>query len=343
MTYYREIDWEAPFEPLYGSPIIIPENTMLWRGYDTRFNPIPERFQYYSSSSIAYEYAMKEHRELGCFVTTRPIKLIDIRFMMNILDRIIHTNSSDKYLDDFVSSIISFGLCSLGHQITLLKERYKDEIKKQTEASKEIKRNIQKVIECYKPLNVIEQKGVRIGETTNDGFTMAFLQELFKGLFDGFVSPRLATPFHNEKDGQLSPEMVIFNPKASNLKQLQYYPSNIITNTFTDFISINHQLINVRKIKKGDEISIKMYMSGNSSLRSGGGRRIINSKHHLDEYEDKLNTGDRETMRIHTNAIKAGKKWREKIMIIQMRSDSPIKLNEFTSSTLGAFPMELGV
>lgn len=327
MTYYREIDWEAQFEPLYGSPIIIPENTMLWRGYDIRFNAIPERFQYYSSSSIAYEYAKKEHRDLGCFVTTRSIKIIDIRFMMNILERIIQTNSSDKYLDDFVSSIISFGLCSLGHQITLLKERYKDEIKKESEASKEIKRNIQKVIDYYNPYKVIEQKGVRIGETTNDGVTMSFLQELFKGIFDGFVSPRLVTPFHNEKDGQLSPEMIIFNPKAINLKQLKYYPSKVITNKITDFISNNnHQIINVRKMKKGEEISIRMYMSG--------GKRIINSKHHLDEYEDKLNANDKEIMKTYKNAIKAGKKWREKIMIIDSRPQNTIKLNEFTSSEL---------
>lgn len=79
-------------------------------------------------------------------------------------------------------------------------------------------------------------------------------------------------------------------------------------------------------MKKGEEISIRMYMSG--------GKRIINSKHHLDEYEDKLNANDKEIMKTYKNAIKAGKKWREKIMIIDSRPQNTIKLNEFTSSEL---------
>lgn len=327
MTQYIDINWEVPFEPLYGSPIIIPENTMLWRGYDTNFNPIPERYLYYSSSSSAYEYAQKQGRDLGCFVTTNPIKLMDIRFMMNILEKIIQTNQSDIYLNDFSSSIISFGLCSLGHQISLLKMRYKDVLQTQTANSKEIKRNIQKMIEVYKPLNIVEQKGVRVAETTNDGFTMAFLQELFKGLFDGFVSPRLFTPFHTEKAGQLNPEMIIFNPKASNLKQIKYYPSNIITKTFNDFISDNHQLINVRTMKSGEEISMKMYISGGQPI-------INNSKHYLDDFEDKLNANDKETVKHYKTAIKAGKRWREKITIINSRPQGPIKLNHFVSPSL---------
>jgi hypothetical protein len=328
MSQYYELDWEEPWSPLYGSPIIIPENTMLWRGYDTYYDPIPDRYVYYSSSSSAYEYAKKQNRDIGCFVTTNPIKLIDIRFMMNILERIIQTNQSDIYLNDFASSIISFGLCSLGHQITLLKERYKDELKKQTANSKEIKRNIQKMIDAHKPMNIIEQKGIRVAETINDGFTMAFLQELFKGLFDGFVSPRLYTVFHTEKAGQLNPEMIIFNPKASNLKQLKHYPSNVVTKTFNDFIMDNHQLVNVRTKKSGEEISMKMFLSGGDQLI------MNNSKHYLDDYEDKLNAKDKETVKHHKNAIKAGKRWREKIMIINGNPTNTFKVTEFTSPSL---------
>jgi hypothetical protein len=327
MTEYIELDWEAEFEPLYGSEIIIPENTMLWRGYDNRFNAIPERYVYYSSSRIAYEYAKKEDRELGCFVTKTPLKLMDIRFMMNILERIIETNQSDIYLNDFASSIISFGLCSLGHQITLLKERYKEELKKDTANSKEIKKNIKKMIDIYKPLNIVEQKGVRVAETTNDGVTMAFLQELFKGLFDGFVSPRLFTAFHTEKGGQLNPEMIIFNPKVSNIKQIKYYPSNIIKKSFNDFISDNHQLINVRMMNSGEEISMKMYVSGGKQ---------INSKHYLDDYEDKLNANDKEVVKEYKNATKSGKRWRKKIDIRMIYRASPCV--EVTP-----FPLEIGI
>jgi hypothetical protein len=324
MTQYIDIDWEAPFDPLYGSPIIIPENTMLWRGYDVRFNPIPDRYSYYTSTSSALEYAKKQHRELGCFITSTPLKLMDIQFMMNILEKIIQTNQSDKYINDFASTIISFGLCSLGHQILLLKERYKDEMKKQTVESKELKRNINKMIDTYKASNIIEQRGIRVAETDNDGITMAFLQELFKGLFDGFVSPRLYTAFHSEKGGQLNPEMIIFNPKESNLKQMKYYPSNIVSKTFNDFIENKHQLINVRMIKSGEEISMRMYLSGGKQISN-------NTKHHLDDYEDKLNANDKTTIKNYKDALKSGKRWREKIMIVNSEPSNKLKLNEFKS------------
>jgi hypothetical protein len=38
----------------------------------------------------------------------------------------------------------------------------------------------------YKRGTLIEQIGVRVAETKNDTFTMGFLQELFKGVFDGW-------------------------------------------------------------------------------------------------------------------------------------------------------------
>lgn len=306
MTQYIELDWEQQFEPLYGSPIIIPINTMLWRGYDIRYPPIGERFAYYSGREIVMEYAKKEYRELGCFITQQPLKLLDIRFMSNILERIIQTNQSDKNINDFASSMISFGLCSLGHQIILLRHRYQESLKEKSNESNQIQEGISKMIELYKPNNIIEQKGIRVAETTNDGTTMAFLQELFKGLFDGFISPRLKTIFHIEKGGQLNPELILFNPKLSNIIQITRYPSNVILKSISELLKDKHQIIDVKRIKNGDKISMKMYLSG--------GKQYIN--HHLDEYEDKLNNKDKVIISLYNKAIKSGKKWRENLTII---------------------------
>jgi hypothetical protein len=323
MTQYIELDWETPWSPLYGSPLIIPENTMLWRGYDIRYDPIPDRYAYYSGMEIVMEYAKKPNRELGCFITTKPLKLMDIRFMINILERIIQTNQADAYLNDFASTILSFGICSLGHQIKLLKKRYANALNKSTSNSKIIQKNIQKMIDIYNPSNLIEQRGVRIAETTNDGQTMGFLQELFKNHFDGFISPRLYTIFHTEKDGQLNPEMILFNPKYSKLKQLINYPSNIITKSVSEYIESQYELINLRTMKQGDAISMRMYLSG-------GMRNINNKIHHLDEYEDKLNINHKHALQSYNKAREAGKRWHKKIMIINLKPVPDFKLSEFT-------------
>ena len=323
MTVYIELDWERQFEPLYGSPIIIPVNTMIWRGYDIRYPSIGERFAYYSGMNTVMEYAKKGNRELGCFVTQRPLKILDIRFMSNILERIIQTNQSDKNINDFASTILSFGLCSLGHQILLLKQRYQETLKKNTDDAKEMKVSISKMIEFYKPGNLIEQKGIRVAETTNDGTTMAFLQELFKGDFDGFISPRLETVFHIEKGGQLNPELILFNPKMSNIIQITRYPSNVILKSISDLLKDKHQIIDIRKIIKGENISMKMYLSGGK----------IYNKHHLDDFEDKLNNKDKNTLRKYNDAIKKGKEWRKNIIIINPDNTTPhVQVSPFPKS-----------
>lgn len=315
MTQFIELDWENTWDPLYGSPIILPENVLLWRGYDTRYEAIPDRYSYYSGMKIVMEYAKKEYRDLGCFITTRPLKILDIRCLINILERIIKINDSDKNLNDFASTMISFGICSLGHQIKLLKLRYKNSITD----------NIKRLIEIYNPNRVIEQKGVRVAETTNDGFTMAFLQELFKDDFDGFISPRLYTEFHIEKNGQLNPELIIFNPKNSKLKQLLTYPSNVIIKSVEEFITIKHQIINKRKLKSGEEISIRIYMSG-------GKKPINNTEHHLDEYDDRLNQKNKQTIKMFDRAKEIGRKWREKYKIINKETlTEPLKINKIMS------------
>ncbi len=322
MSVYIELDWEEQFEPLYGSPIIIPENTLLWRGYDIRYPAIGERFAYYSGREIVTEYAKKEHRELGCFVTRKSLKILDIRFLSNILERIIQTNQSDKNINDFASSIISFGLCSLGHQIILLKQRYRDILKKNTENANIMKESISKMIEYYKPNNIIEQKGIRVAETTNDGTTMAFLQELFKGLFDGFISPRLETVFHVEKGGQLNPELILFNPKMSNLFQISRYPSNVILKSIDKLLKDKHQLIDMRKIINGERISMRMYLSGGK----------VYNRHHLDDFEDNLNNKDKKTISKYNNAIKRGREWRKNITIINPETTPQFKITPFTNS-----------
>ncbi len=329
MPQYYEIDWEQSWSPLYGKPITIPENTIIWRSYDKSFPAIGNRFAYYSSQQIAKEYTQNNSRELGHFLVKRPLKLIDYRFMRVILSRLIHTNQSDKTIQYLGAIMLSFGLCSFGHQITVLKDRYKG-LHKSSKEYKHIQESIKAMEQYYKPNILIEQIGVRIAETTNDAFTMGFLQELFKGVFDGFISPRLFSPFHIEKHNSLmSPEMIIFNPHESGIELMRSYPlhTHITSIKIDNIIHYNagHVLIdNVTKNKTSMDVRLEFFMCGGEDEKNG---------HYFDKLDDLLNTKNKEIDTVYTNGKKVGSKWKKKIDIHYIEPPTPcIPVSPFSMS-----------
>ncbi len=311
-----ELDWEAPWPPLYGRPITIDKNTILWRSYDTSFPVIGERFAYYSSKAIAEEYKKNSTRELGCFVSTRPLKLLDYRFMRVLLSRLISINSHDKAIQYLASIMLSFGLCSLGHQIDMVKMRYSG-LNKTSDAHKQIEQSIKALTKYYKPGNIIEQSGVRIAETTNDTYTMGFLQELFKDVFDGFISPRLYSPFHTEKTNSLmSPEMILFNPKDSGIKECIYpKPQNIIKIKIADTLhNVSNYIVLDNVNMNGTDMNMRLefYMCGGSQ-----------KGHYLDKAEELLNSNERELSKEYKDGRKAGNKWKKKVVLRVTEAPTP--------------------
>jgi hypothetical protein len=233
---YKEIDWETPFSPAYGV-VRIPANLILYRGYDTKYPSVSTRPAYYSGREIAISYAKKNNRELGVFTNTRELKLLDIRFMKTLLRELFYTNYNSD--NSSLAVTLSFGLCSLYHQLQLAKDRYKDRIPEGLKA----------LNKTYK-YSFFEQPGVRIAETENDAETMGFLSTIFKGFVDGFVAPRLPSAFHYEKGGSMSPELVIFNPEESSIRQLPHAnpgpPIEIPTISFAEiFISQFGKTVNI--------------------------------------------------------------------------------------------------
>jgi hypothetical protein len=323
---YIELDWEEEYEPLYGSPIMIPINTILWRGYDMNYEPLSDRYAYFSSMEIALEYAKQANRDLGGFVTTRPLKLLDIRFMRTILSRIIQMNKHDAFINDFASCIISFGLCSMQHQIQLIKLRYKDILKKSN--GLQIKQSLEQMIRVCDTKQIVEQEGIRVAETTNDGITITFLQELFKGFYDGFISPRLQTVFHVEKGGELTPEMILFHPKKSGIQQNARVPEHRVTRSISSFIRDKHQLIDLKMLKQGSAISMKMFVAG-------GKRKKKLRMHPLDEFEDKLHKKDNSILHFYDEAQQAGRRWRQHIAIINPDECTPaVECNQIIKSRM---------
>jgi hypothetical protein len=336
MSYFYELDWNAPFPPLYGSSIIIPENTILWRSYDKSYLAIGDRFAYYSSKQVAQGYKQNNTRELGHFISTRPLRLLDYRFMRVILTRLIHLNkTTDKSIQYLTSIMLSFGLCSLKHQIDLIKKRYNN-LNKNSSDYKRIQNGLKEMEKYYKPNTLLEQTGVRIAETTNDTFTMGFLQELFKGYFDGFISPRLYSPFHIEKpNSMMSPEIIIFNPKASRIKELITYPSNTSRIKQITILEILQQskdghivIDNIHKNGEDMYVSLEFFMSGGGASSS--------KSHYLDTADTLLNSNDSSLLEIYNKGKKAGSKWSKKIDLRIIQTPSP-------RIPVTAFPQEMGI
>lgn len=319
---YIELDWDAPFDPLYGSPITLPPCTVLWRGHDTAYPAISSRPSYYSSQETASTYVRQGYK-LTAFMTTRPLLLLDYRFLRNLLQRLIQTNREDKHSAELAPIMISFGLCSLAHQITLMKQRYHELLEK-PEQSKEIREGMIAMQNMLQKDALLEQIGVRVGETTNDGGTMAFLKELFKGTFDGFISPRMTTAFHPNQ--VLHPELIVFDPVSANLVEHDNYPQprkfqgailrGQIKVPIEEFIKDSYRFYEVRH---PSNVKMRWYMGG----------AVTNRLHRLDEY-DRLVREDKEMSKEEKRQQKAGTRWRGKVMFANKLDRVPqVKVSPF--------------
>lgn len=198
-----QIDWDTPFEPAYGL-VTIPSDIVVYRGYSTKYPAVSDRPAYFGAYGIAREYARAADYRLDAFITQRPITVLDVRFMRHILRDLFEENPKDL---TSLPVILSFGLCSLEKQMVLLDRRYADRM---SEAREAVRASLTKDA-------LFEQPGIRVAETNNDAETMGFLQTLFQGFVDGFISPTLSSAFHIEKGGVMMPELILFNPAQTGI------------------------------------------------------------------------------------------------------------------------------
>lgn len=296
---YSELDLEKGFFPLYGDTIIIPENTVFWRGY-LREYPLSTRPAYFGTENTAKIYG----NTYNAFTNSRPLRLLDIRFLKVILRQLFQENRTNKKintndLETIKKVSTSFGLFSLQDQIKKLKELYVKYIP--------IHRTISYVESTLLKDSVIEQPGIRVGETSLDGFTMEFLKNLFHPSFiNGFISPRMISPFHIEKNGMINPEIIIFNPVASGIELLSNPTKNMPKISLERLILKYHPLLT---IDTGNFVTdFHMY----------GGTHNTNIKiHPLDEFYMLLDNNNKYIKKIYNDAQNAGERWNTKFSGIQ--------------------------
>jgi hypothetical protein len=115
--------------------------------------------------------------------------------------------------------------------------------------------------------------GIRIGEIKTDGFVMLILKELFKDICDGYIAPKLISPFHPGDSAH--EEIVIFNP------------SSLVVLDNDDDTQINKYHINEYKNEKDTTVSIKYknFINMKINIDKSGGSSVLEDKNTF--YTDK--------------------------------------------------------
>jgi hypothetical protein len=300
------VNWDDNFLPLYGDYISIPPNTIMWRGFDPQYPAISDRPAYYGSQIFAQGYAKNYGTNAQPFITTRYLKLLDIRFMKVLLSQLFEYNQSSTKADimTICSTTVAFGLCSLQHQVKLVKKLYNGVYKSSDSRFDSFKKGVEQLESKINPNSLYEQPGYRIAETSNDSFVMGFLQELFDGQYDGYIAPNLYTPFHIEKRNFiLNSEVVLFNPISSGIQLLKTHPKNVEKATINNFVLSSGQ--NYTSIEtRGMET--KYYTRNNTK---GGG---TTSPEICEDYNHLYDKGDKNIIKQYNEGIKMGKKWNQK-------------------------------
>jgi hypothetical protein len=296
MTSYYDIAWKKSFLPVYGSHIDLPVNTLLWRGYDSLYPAISGRPAYYGERETAKEYVKTSASHvLGLFAATRPLKLLDVRFL-KVLLKDLFENSDGNAVQ---KTTVAFGLCSLRHQLDLMKVLYADAIREGRDPGYE---TLRKGLLKHP---TFEQPGVRVAETSNDGWVMTFLGEVFEGILDGFVSPPLFTPYQVHTQYILHSELILFNPLKSGIVQLSAVP-RMIQLSISDLI----------QEQCSSPITLQARGLKTTYVSCGGGSFLASSILPLEVFNSLLDRGDPDTTRLYKEAKREGKRFRTRVGFI---------------------------
>lgn len=312
MPFYQSINWKQTFLPVYGSFIDLPSDCLLWRGYDTTYPPLSNRPVYFGDKRTAQEYAKTSNTHtLGLFATTRPLKLVDIRFLKVLLTDLLYERTGNAVQ----KTTVAFGLCSFYHQLRLMQSLYADAIRG-GDPGYEAMRKLYREDE-------IEQPGVRVAETSNDGWVMTFLSEVFDGVADGFISPELFTPYQYKTNNVLHPEMIVFNPLKSGIVHLNAVPRTIKSTSIAELIADQYSS---PVLLRAREMETRYVGFGGS----GRGRYIPP----IEVFNDLLNRGDGEATKLQREALKEGKKLRKTVMFSKYIRDGT-EIPELPTRRLG--------
>lgn len=261
MINYNLLDFQH-FPSIIGNNIIIDENTLFFKSYEKKYNSLQKnRPSFFGSIDNATKYLTKD-KNLGIFSTKKEIKLLDIRYISQIINDLIllrKNNDFDSIIKGYMTLTLSYGLVSLYKQMTLYKMRYANDLNNDKSYEKIINylNNYEKNNNKELFQNPIELQGIRIGETNNDVESTFILKEIFENFFDGIICPTIFSPYFD--DNYIPNEILLFKP-IDNLIELDKIPDNINSLTMNDLLIKNNiNLFTVPYFMKNDETTYFQY------------------------------------------------------------------------------------
>lgn len=304
------LDIDEPFDPLYGAPIVIPQDHVFYRGYDVRFSSISDRPSHYSVKHVAAAYAAKPHSTLGCFTNSRALLLLDFRYMCVLLTQMFSNRVDNTFpsINPIVRISVGYGLCDICEQLDLgtrmfptslgiehLKTYYNNHIKHTDYQGRPI------------DVNPLSPSGFRIAETQNDGFILTFVKDIFGDMVDGFIAPRLKTPYHYEKNGTMSPEIVLFSPQKAGVRQIPGDPT-LPTTKITDVM----QLRSSRQELRCSLACMTAAMRKPLMYGGDGSSAELEAMDASDAFFQLVDEKDKGAVKLMKESKAAAKKWRKK-------------------------------
>jgi hypothetical protein len=320
----HELDFDESFDALYGAPIIIPQDFLFYRGYDTQYPAVSEWPSHYGSLSTATSYSTAKNRTLGYFTNSKPLKLLDFRYMKTILQELFKTrkDNSESSVGPIVRTSFAYGISGLHDQIQLGKRMFPSSpgTKALIEFYKTFIEN-REYMDMPLNMNPVTAEGVRVAETMNDGYVLTFIRDAFGDWVDGFIAQRMITPYHVEKQGTINPEIIIFNPIKSRIVQISLpkTPANHIS--IIQILNMQTQRIEI-KMATG-QITHRIPRGGNHSTPSQDNYNYSDSDNDSDEFFNALTKKQKDAVALYKTATKAAKVWKRRFEYLNYYTPHP--------------------
>jgi hypothetical protein len=261
--------------------IYLPKNTIFYRGVDKNVSELIRDIPIYLGPKyIAKLYSGGVKENIKTIATFSSIRLFDLRKIMNILPMIMD-NSKNKKMCEML--MIAFGLCSYKDQIDLF-GNFCVQMMQNEKIDKKIIPELKKKLHYMDTFNwstvkngvahnPIIPRGIRIGEPNIDNKVMLILKELFKDVCDGYIAPKLFSPYHINNIAH--EEIVIFNPKKELYEVLDVADDIEITN-INERINQNHIPLII------DNLNLWM-----SKVKTGGTYKYVDKNSFFDNLSEK--------------------------------------------------------
>ena len=133
-------------------------------------------------------------------------------------------------------------------------------------------------------VNPVEPQGVRIGASCLDAEAVLVLKRLFGHEVDGYVAPRMPSPYHVETGGTMSPEYVLFDPAKAGIEAMTQDEATALLGGVVSTMSlgslVRHEA--VARIFTGPTFSMATWLERGGACRMGHG--IPRAEYHSGGY-----------------------------------------------------------